>query len=533
MPTYRIQAPDGRTFRVQGDGPPSEAELESIFAAMGGGPTHPPSAEDFIPAAPDRGSAVGRFASGVGEMLNPIAIAGGLYNTVRHPIDTGRALVGAHVEQLGKARDAFGEGRYSEAVGHGAAGLLPVVGPIAADIGEQIGQGDIAGGMGRATGLLAPFAAKSALQAAKSGAAKLIPTRAATKLEQAAADRVAEVMSPRANTNVGRRMGNKAQKIAPELAKDAEITGHWSREGMAQAVAAKLEDATQALDAAGDARLAARTFDTQPILDALKAKRADLTAKAVEGSKPAQTVTERASSILDESGRRVIVREGKAVPIGADVTPAPLKARAAQLDQAISEIDSLGPVARYDDLKLIRQAYDGPAKTVYNPSMTADYLAKQGESLGAADVTGTLREALAKMDPETAAANAQYSLYRNAHDILQAATEIERVRPKVGRQIMTRLTATLFGGQQAGVAGGVAGFLGAPVLDQLANAGVTTKLQTAKLFQEMATAIRRGDVGRVASQESRLRALLKTLGTRAAVGTAQATQPGLQSGSRP
>lgn len=34
MPTYRITAPDGRTLRITGDAPPTEAELEEIFASV-------------------------------------------------------------------------------------------------------------------------------------------------------------------------------------------------------------------------------------------------------------------------------------------------------------------------------------------------------------------------------------------------------------------------------------------------------------------------------------------------------------------
>jgi len=48
-------------------------------------------------------------------------------------------------EQGVKARVAARSGNYSEAAGHAAAAVLPVVGPIAAGIGEQAGTGDIGG----------------------------------------------------------------------------------------------------------------------------------------------------------------------------------------------------------------------------------------------------------------------------------------------------------------------------------------------------------------------------------------------------
>lgn len=34
MPTYRVTAPDGRTFRLAGDSPPTEQELEEVFSNM-------------------------------------------------------------------------------------------------------------------------------------------------------------------------------------------------------------------------------------------------------------------------------------------------------------------------------------------------------------------------------------------------------------------------------------------------------------------------------------------------------------------
>jgi hypothetical protein len=105
------------------------------------------------PAAPE-GSAVGRFLGGAAEMLNPVTAVRGLAHAVANPIDTAGAIYNAHADQFGKAKEAFGQGRYSEAAGHGMAGVVPIIGPAAANVGEQIGAGDVAGGLGAATGLL-------------------------------------------------------------------------------------------------------------------------------------------------------------------------------------------------------------------------------------------------------------------------------------------------------------------------------------------------------------------------------------------
>jgi hypothetical protein len=70
----------------------------------------------------------------------------------------GRLLIDPAMEQGRKAKDAFGQGRISEGLGHGAAALLPGIGPAAAGIGEQVGSGDpetMARGVGDAGALAA------------------------------------------------------------------------------------------------------------------------------------------------------------------------------------------------------------------------------------------------------------------------------------------------------------------------------------------------------------------------------------------
>jgi len=98
-------------------------------------------------------SAARRFFSNAGAMLNPVTAVKGLATAAMNPVETYRGMVDASAEQFGKAGEALREGRYSEAVGHGAAGVIPAIGPAAANIGEQIVE-DPYGGAGAATGLL-------------------------------------------------------------------------------------------------------------------------------------------------------------------------------------------------------------------------------------------------------------------------------------------------------------------------------------------------------------------------------------------
>lgn len=477
--TYEVTAPNGKVFEVSGDRPPTEAELTDIFQRVGGAAPAPSGMEG---QAAMRNGALRRFAGGAAEMLNPVTMAQGAYQMVRHPQDTYNSLVDQSAQQFTKAGEAYNRGGVSEAVGHAAAGLLPMIGPLSADIGEQIGGGDIAGGLGKVTGLLAgPKVAKEVVK---------LPLRipgAVDALERGAEARVADVMTPKASNQLARRMAEKATKIAPQILK--ENRGGWSRSALQDQILGKLASAEEGLDAATDARLAARAIDTRPVLDALQKSRDALTAKASVGSKAIPAV---------EDGART------AAAYGEDVVPVPNQPRVAVIDQAASDIKRLGPTATYDPLRTMRQAYDGPAKTVYNPSLVDDFLKKSGEAKGAADVTAALRETLAKADPATAEANAKYALYKSASDILEAAQQIEKVKPKVGRQIMARLTGTMFGAGAAGPAGAAAGYVLAPSVDALVNAGFTTKLKTAQLMQGIADAARRGSIGEVNSLTHRL-----------------------------
>lgn len=108
--------------------------------------------------APLEGSALERFASGAWKNLNPM----NLVTAALHPADTVKGLIDAHAAQLDKAKAAYADGHYSEAAGHLAAAALPVVGPAAANAGERIASGDIAGGAGEGAALLAPVAAAEA-----------------------------------------------------------------------------------------------------------------------------------------------------------------------------------------------------------------------------------------------------------------------------------------------------------------------------------------------------------------------------------
>ena len=83
-------------------------------------------------------------------------LTGPMY-AARHPIDSakllGRGMQDASQYQFEKMLNAPST---SEAIGHGLAGAIPMLGPAAGIVGEEIGAGNTARGMGMATALLAP-----------------------------------------------------------------------------------------------------------------------------------------------------------------------------------------------------------------------------------------------------------------------------------------------------------------------------------------------------------------------------------------
>lgn len=242
-------------------------------------------AEQKSPAP--EGSAAGRFLSGAGEMLNPISMLTGAYQAIRHPYETGASVLGSQMDQLHQAAELARGGRYVEAAGHGAAGLLPMLGPAAAGVGEQLAHGDVAGGLGAAAGLMAPAAAPGAVGKLARSAPGLTE-RAAAGLTRGSSRRVVDVIAPK----MGRektRIGNMAEKVAPVIAANPELTA-WSRAGVQGKIDQWFENAAQGLDTAADARLSARTFDEKPIIEGLLEKRRALTAEAVEGSRPIRSV---------------------------------------------------------------------------------------------------------------------------------------------------------------------------------------------------------------------------------------------------
>jgi hypothetical protein len=89
-------------------------------------------------------------------------IPSGIYNTFRHPIETGKGIFKSQMEEFGKSDEEFKHGNYIPSAGHYLAGLLPISGPLAAKGGEELGAGQYGQGSAHVLESLLPFILKNA-----------------------------------------------------------------------------------------------------------------------------------------------------------------------------------------------------------------------------------------------------------------------------------------------------------------------------------------------------------------------------------
>lgn len=450
---YEIEGPGG-VFEIESDHEPTQSEIAKAVRVHSDASAAREQERLTAEAGPTSG-AVGRFAAGAAEMLNPVTLAKSVYQTVRHPIDTASNMIAAQQAQWDKGEVLAGEGRTVEALGHKAAAFLPIVGPIAADIGEQAGQGDVAGALGKTAGLLTPFAADKAFKVRRVSQA----TRRAPVLEQQAVDQVAQrVLAPGNPAYKGR-----AQAVAPEVLA-RKLTGGRDElrlaadEGMAEA-ATRIDDAVQA--------------------------QGGLTAPV-----PAQEVITE----LQKSIRSLQDSTGKPY---SDRAAARIKA----LEKRVLHVRSLGGkkgTVRYDDLKGLRDES-------YSIADEARGFEKQGnrvmsdEGWAARETGGGIRAVFARRSPATAAANADYTFWKTLDEILDPAIG----RPKVtaptqgvtgGARTVGAVTGQMFGGK-AGA------FVGSVVIPWLKERMTDSSWQLADAQSKMrlAAAMRSGDVGTMRS----------------------------------
>ena len=90
MPTYQVKDPvSGKTLRLTGDSPPTEEELQAIFSSRSTAALATPKKES-VPAEVKKEDKSGGFLSNA--LRDAGDITSGVYNMIRHPIDTASGL---------------------------------------------------------------------------------------------------------------------------------------------------------------------------------------------------------------------------------------------------------------------------------------------------------------------------------------------------------------------------------------------------------------------------------------------------------
>mgnify|MGYP001558271183 CR=1 FL=1 len=438
----------------------------------------------------DTPGAVRRFVGGAAEMLNPVTMAQGAYRAARHPIETANAAVDASAQQFWKAADAWQQGRWSEAAGHGAAGAMPFVGPAAATIGEQIGSGDVAGGLGAAAGLLAPIAvARPTARLAR---------RAGPALQQSAERRVVQALGP-----TKERFKAIAERRAPEILTrrlgGSRETLQATSASKAAAVGTEIDDLLQ--------REGGRPINPQPVIDALERAKGDFqTTRQVPLAEAIQQGLERAPGAR-VSGNMVelpIVYEPRAV------------AQLTSLQRVLSE---LGPEARVDQIVAIRRAWD----KVVSDAGGFQHRAQGGvgqplkdisEAAAKRQATSAIRQLLSDEVPDLAKVNKEFAFWKDLDVVLRQT--LQRTQPQgpslIGRvrEGAGQVAGAVIGGTAGGPVGAGVGAVLTGALGKAAHAAFTSprwRLVSARTRATLAEAIAGGNPERIAAALGRASAV--------------------------
>lgn len=248
------------------------------------------------PAAPAEGatwrSLLGNLIGGAASAVNPVPMVKALYQASQdvqdNPVDAmmpnGLGVLGALLKRsqgptAQKAIDAYKQGRYSEAAGYAGATALPLVGPFAASLGEQIGTGDpnqIAHAVGEGIGAVA------GPKVIEGAAARVPLSRVAGAADRASTDLMTDVIAPKGRNVTNLRLAAQAKKLAPEIAREEGMNA-YSLEALSQKGAQKLAESGERMDEIGSSIDPSQLHDTAPVVAGLQEKLRKLTAESAEG----------------------------------------------------------------------------------------------------------------------------------------------------------------------------------------------------------------------------------------------------------
>lgn len=270
------------------------------------------------------GFTAGNMLENFGQGVNDI---GGFFKgAVTHPINTLQSMKRAQEAEVDKAREAYRNKRLFEAAGHTGASLLPMFGPLAANIGEQMGTGDVGGGLTRA------------------GTYALIPKAAGKVIGGVAHEMTPEALRTRASV-----INTKALKTAEagakdfgksagyQVAKERIVTG--AREAPTKIESARIQKAQQVVQLTQQLDRQGVTLDPHVELEAVTREAARI---ANERGQWTPQVKNQVNSMINRLTTQTDPKTGQVVP--RDLTKL-TTSQALQLTRGLEDPSAFGKEA--------------------------------------------------------------------------------------------------------------------------------------------------------------------------------------------
>lgn len=336
-----------------------------------------------------------------------------------------RQFVRAYEDLNDKKGQPSAAARISSAAGHAAAGMLPLVGPAAANAGEQIGAGDVAGGLGSASGIIAGMKTPALMRGAK------------------------KVLSP-----VGDSTAGFLQRSAE---KNIETALHPSTKPNKVLVQRQL--------APGLVQRGVVARSLKSLVSRAEGEKANW------GDKIDDYIQANGHAPLPGGGSDIVQRIDQEISTKTkgNVTPTVNRPYIGALNEIRQNVIQMakdnGGQLTLENIRWLRQQYDrtASAKNAFTlPPKEANRIA------GVTDGMNIVRDTISQHFPDLAKLNKEYNFWANTHKV--AADSVTRKVGQVGP--MTRRVASASGAVLGGVVGGPKGaILGAEAANEASKFG--------------------------------------------------------------
>lgn len=464
--TFEIKAPNGRTLSITGDHVPNEAELQAIFKQAGvetGGPAAaaPASGAPHTEADPNT---FGTFLKHLWSQVNPVEAARSVMplptslggRGVDAPVQAFRDLSSEQQRVYHEAADAWHRGDRVTALRKGLDWLasdITMGASLSLDkAGDHAGQGRYAAAAGDTFGLAGSMVAPEAARMVReSGPVQRLAPRADAAADAAFAD----TLTPKGSSKAIQRTGKQAFDVAADVRRG---TTAITPEGVRSQIAERLSDAGENLESAYGQIPKTKPYQTSAIIKGLQASRDALKVRGSGGAMTSEAVIEHAAA----------------------------------LDQAIAEVKKLGPVTNIDNLVRLRNQWKQPASNAFVPELNPNFQQIRNSAKGWADAWGAVQDVITSQHPELKPLNADYRIWKQASDVVQALEDQQRVKPTVGRTIMAQGMGAIAGHAVDGGYGAAVGAIVAPLIERgiSTKLGPSVKLGVARKLGDLADAIR-------------------------------------------